>query len=240
MAIVGLVLLIASGNVAMLLSVRNAAREREFALRRALGANATVVFGQLISESLLLVAAGFRSWLDLRCISDADVHQMVGARSAIVPDRHVLLFTLTSSAVVALVFGLVPMRVASSVPLASTLQSSVGSSNTDRRHFGGRHLVLALQISLGVILLFAAALLYGTLRNLESRDLGTAGLLVFGISPQADIRTNAEAIRLHLKLLERLRALPWGRFRNCFGGSRGLRREQQRWCVGRRAESASL
>jgi len=74
----------------------------------------------------------------------------------------------------------------------------------------GRKLVVALQISLCMVLLCTAGLLYRTLRNLESRDLGmrTAGLLVFGISPQSNIRTDVDAVRFHMTLLERMRALP--------------------------------
>jgi predicted permease len=210
MAMVSLVLLIAVGNVALLLVVRNVARQREFALRRALGANARVLFAQLISESLILVVAGsvlgwiFAAWATEALAGWAELNVMVA------PDRQVLLFTLAISAVVALVFGLVPMRAASNVPLVASLKSSAGTSNTDRHRSWGRKLVVTMQISFCVVLLFSGTLLYETLRNLQSRDLGmrTAGLLVFGITPQSAVRTDAEAIRFHLALLERLRALP--------------------------------
>jgi predicted permease len=210
MTMVGLVLLIAVGNVALLLVVRNAARQREFALRRALGANARVLFAQLLSESLMLVVVGsalgwlFAVWATEALAAWAKLDVMVA------PDRQVLLFTLAISAVVALVFGLVPMRAASRVPLLASLKSSAGTSNTDRHRSGGRRLVVTMQISFCVVLLFSGTLLYETLRNLESRDLGmrTAGLVVFGLTPQSKVRTDAEAIRFHLALLERLRALP--------------------------------
>jgi predicted permease len=210
MAMVGLVLLIAVGNVALLLVVRNAARQREFALRRALGANARVLFAQLLSESLMLVVGGsalgwiFAVWTTEALAGWAQLDAMVA------PDRQVLLFTLAISAVVALVFGLVPMRAAGNVPLVQSLKSSAGTSNADRHRSWGRKLVVTMQIAFCVVLLFSGTLLYETLRNLESRDLGmrTAGLVVFGITPQSTVRTDAEAIRFHLALLERLRALP--------------------------------
>jgi predicted permease len=210
MAMVGLVLLIAVGNVALLLVVRNAARQREFALRRALGANARVLFAQLLSESLMLVVAGsalgwlFAIWATEALAGWAQLDVLVA------PDRQVLSFTLAISAVVAVVFGLVPLRAASNVPLLASLKSSAGTSNTDRHRSWGRRLVVTIQISFCVVLLFSGTLLYETLRNLESRYLGmrTAGLLVFGITPQSTVRTDAEAIRFHLALLERLRALP--------------------------------
>jgi len=210
MAMVSLVLLIAAGNVALLLVVRNAAREREFALRRALGANARVLFGQLIAESLVLVVAGSTlGWIFAAWATEA-LANWAGLDVMVAPDRQVLLFTLAISAAVALVFGLVPMRAASNVPLVGSLKSSAGTSNTDRHRSWGRKLVLTMQISFCVVLLFSGTLLYETLRNLESRDLGmrAAGLLVFGVTPQSNVRTDAEASRFHLALLERLRALP--------------------------------
>jgi predicted permease len=210
MAMVSLVLLIAVGNVALLLVVRNAAREREFALRRALGANARVLFAQLISESLMLVIAGSTlGWLFAVWATEA-LAGWAGLDVMVAPDHQVLLFTLAISAVVALVFGVAPLRAARSVPLVASLKSSAGTSNTDRHRSWGRRLVVTMQIAFCVVLLFSGTLLYETLRNLESRDLGmrTAGLVVFGITPQSTVRTDAEAIRFHLALLQRLRALP--------------------------------
>ena len=133
-----------------------------------------------------------------------------GLNIAVVPDGRVLLFTLGVSAAVALAFGLAPLRTVAGIPVTLALRSAAATSNTDRNRLWGRKLVVAAQISLCMVLLFAASLLYQTLRNLESRDLGmrTAGLLVFGVTPQANIRTDADAIRFHSALLERMRNLP--------------------------------
>lgn len=210
MTMVVLVLLIASANVAMLLLLRNAAKQREFALRRALGANARVLFGQLISESLLLVSAGcVLAWLFAKQAIEF-LTRWSDLNFPIAPDRRVLIFTISISAIVALAFGLIPMRAVNSVPLAATLKSSAATANTDRRRFFGRKLVVAAQISLCTVLLFAGDLLYGTLRNLETADLGmrAVGILVFGITPQSNIRTDAEAVRFHLRILHDIRALP--------------------------------
>ncbi len=210
MTMVALVLLIASTNVAMLLLLRNSAREREFALRRALGANARVLFGQLISESIILVAAGCALAWFLAGAATQELTRWSGLDLTIEPDRQVLLFTIAISAAIAVVFGLVPMRAASSFPLALALKTSAATSNTDRHRFSGRRLLVALQISMCAVLLFAGDLLYQTLRNLESSDLGmrTAGLLVFGIDPPSNVRTDADAIHLHLRILDTLRTLP--------------------------------
>ena len=210
MIMVGVVLLIASANVAMLLLLRNATKRREFALRRALGASARVLFGQLISESLLLVTAGcLLAWLFASQATEMLV-RWSGLDFPIALDRQVLLFTIVISSAVALVFGVVPMRAISSLPLAEALKASAATANTDRRRFLGRKLVVAAQISLCTVLLFVGQLLFATLHNLQSSDLGmrTAGLLVFGVTPQPGVHSGDEAVRFHLKILNGLRALP--------------------------------
>ena len=210
MTMVGVVLLIASANVAMLLLLRNTAKRREFALRRALGANGRVLFGQLISESLLLVAAGCAlAWFFASEATEL-LTRWSGLDFPIALDHQVLLFTIAVSALVALAFGLIPMRAVISLPLAETLKASAATANTDRGRFSGRKLVVAVQISLCTVLLFVGQLLFGTLRNLETSDLGmrTAGILVFGITPQSGVHGNADAVRFHLKILNGLRALP--------------------------------
>jgi macrolide transport system ATP-binding/permease protein len=210
MTMVGVVLLIASANVAMLLLLRNAAKRREFALRRALGASARVLFGQLISESLPLVTAGcLLAWLFASQATEMLV-RWSGLDFPIALDRHVLLFTIAVSTAVALVFGLVPMRAISSLPLAEALKASAAASNTGRGRFFSRKLVVVVQISLCTVLLFVGQLLFGTLRNLQSSDLGmrTAGIVVFGVTPRPSVHSGAEAVRFHLKILNGLRALP--------------------------------
>src|SRR5207302_681601 len=81
-------------------------------------------------------------------------------------------------------------------PLNLALRSTGGTAGTGHKRLWGRKLVVALQISLCMVLLCSAGLLYRTLRNLESSDLGmrTAGLFVFGISPQSNIHTDADAV----------------------------------------------
>ena len=210
MSMVGLILLIACANVAMLLIARNAGRQREFGLRQALGAGRRALFQQLLLESLMLVAAG--SALGWWFAGSAT--QALGAWSGIgiplEPDRTVLWFTLGVSASVALLFGLAPLRAIARIPLNLALKSAAATAHTDPGRLWGRKLIIALQIALCTVLMFAAGLLYGTLRNLESRDLGlrTSGLLVFGIEPQSGVRSDAEAIRFHTSLLARLRTLP--------------------------------
>jgi predicted permease len=210
MSMVALVLLIACANVVMLLLARNASRLPEFCLRQALGANRRALFLQMLRESVVLVAAGAAlGWLFAGAATQA-LAAWSGIQITIEPDRRVLLFTAGVSAVVAIAFGLAPMGLITRLPLNLALRSTGGTSGTGQNRLRGRKLVVALQISLCMVLLCSAGLLYRTLRNLESSDLGmrTAGLLVFGISPQSNIRTDADAIRFHTGLLERMRALP--------------------------------
>src|ERR1039458_3584708 len=124
MSMVGLILLIACANVAMLLIARNASRQSEFGLRQALGAGRRVLFLQLLLESLALVTAGAAlGWLFAGYATQA-LSAWSGIGILIAPDRTVLLFTLSISAAVALLFGLAPLRAVSRVPLNLALKSA--------------------------------------------------------------------------------------------------------------------
>ena len=210
MGTVALVLLIACANVVMLMLARNASRVPEFCLRQALGANGRALFLHLLQETALLVVAGAMiGWLFAGGATQA-LTAWSGVDIFIEPDKRVLLFTAGIAAAVAIAFGLAPVPFLSRLPLNLALRSTGGTVGAARNRLWGRKLVVALQISLCMVLLCAGGLLYRTLRNLKSSDLGmrTAGLLVFGVSPQANINSDADAIRFHTALLERMRALP--------------------------------
>jgi predicted permease len=210
MSMVGLVLLIASANVVVLLLARNAARVPELCLRQALGANRRALFVQLLQESALLVAAGGVLGSIFAGAATQALTVWSGLDFVIEPDKRVLLFTAGVSVVVALIFGLTPTGLISRLPLSLALRSSGGTAGTQRSRLWGRKAIVALQISLCMVLLCAGGLLYRTLRNLESKNLGLrpSGILVFGVTPQVNVNTDAEAIRFHTALLEKLRAIP--------------------------------
>ena len=210
LGMVAVVLLIACANVAMLLLARNSARQREFGVRISLGAGRSALFRQLAAESILLVTAGAALGWYLSILVTDQITAWSGAQLSIAPDRNVLLFTFAIAALAAFSFGLIPLRAAAGVSLAETMKTSAATANTDRLRFRGRKLVIASQIALCVVVLVAAGLLAGSLRNLESRNSGmrTASLAVFGVSPQKNIRTDAEAIRFHAFVLQRMRSLP--------------------------------
>jgi ABC-type antimicrobial peptide transport system permease subunit len=112
MAMVGLVLLIALANVVMLLMARNAARQREFSVRQALGAGRGELLRQLLTESLILVTAGGALAWGFAEMATRLLGQWAQIESSLAPDRTVLLFTLGVLVLAALLFGLAPLRVA--------------------------------------------------------------------------------------------------------------------------------
>jgi predicted permease len=210
MAMVGVVLVIACSNVAMLLVARNTARQHEFSLRIALGASRFQLFLQLLTESLLLVAAGTTlGWIFATWATEALV-AWAGLDFNVSPDHGVLAYTLTLSALAALVFGLAPLRNALRSSPGFALKTTARTVTRDKAQNRTGQAVVAFQIALCLVLLVGASLLFRTLRNLETLDLGlnTHGLLVFGITPPQVLRKDAEVVQFYHSLMDRLRALP--------------------------------
>jgi predicted permease len=210
MVTVGLVLVIACSNVAMLLVARNSARLREFSLRTALGAGRVRLFRQLLTEGLLLVAAGGTGgWLLAVWASDA-LAQWARLDVTLAPDRGVLFFSVAISLGTALVFGLVPFWSVGRVPPWVALRTSGSGATQDRAGFRAGQVVVAIQMAMCLALLVGAGLAVRSLRNLERASLGLSakGLLVFGITPPQSLRTDPEVIRFYQTLTERLRVLP--------------------------------
>jgi predicted permease len=208
MAMVGLVLLIALANVAMLLMARNANRQREFSVRQALGAGRLELFRQLATESALLVAAGGALAWGFAILATRLLANWAQIESSLAPDNTVLLFTLGLLVLAALVFGLAPMRVALASGAEQALRTSAATSNTDMGKSRTGKIVVALQMALCVVLLVGGALLVRTLRNLENTPLGMKvdGLVVFGVKP--DIKSIPQGVAFYVDLIDKLRALP--------------------------------
>jgi predicted permease len=210
MVTVGLVLVIACSNVAMLLVARNSARQREFSLRSALGAGRVRLFRQLLTEGLLLVAAGGTAgWLLALWASDA-LARWARLDVSLAPDRGVLFFSVVICLGTASIFGLVPFWSVGRVPLWVALRTSGSSATQDRTGFRAGQVVVAIQMAMCLALLVGAGLAVRSLRNLESAGLGlrAEGLLVFGITPPQSLHTDPEVIRFYKTLMDRLRVLP--------------------------------
>jgi len=206
MGLVGLVLLIACTNVAMMIQARNTVRQREFSLRLAIGAGRARIFRQLLCESLTLVTAGAGlGWL-FALTATRMLSAWSGIESGLSPDRTVLLFTLLVSAVAALAFGIVPLWSAINAPVAGVLRSTAINTTANRGRVLGGRIVLAAQMAICLVLLMAGGLLLRTLRNYANQNLGiqTQGLLVFGVTPQGQQETHA----FYRSLIDRLRTTP--------------------------------
>jgi len=208
MAMVGLVLLIAMTNVVMLLMARNAARQREFSVRQALGAGRGELLRQLLAESLILVSAsGALAWAFAE-MATRILGRWAQIESSLAPDRTVLLFTLGVLVLAAVLFGLAPLRVALAGGAELALGTSAATSNADAGKSRTGRMIVALQMALCVVLLVGGGLLIRTLRNLQNTSLGMQvdGLVVFGVQP--NITSIPDGIAFYGKLMEKLRALP--------------------------------
>lgn len=168
MGLVGIVLLIACANVANLLLARGSVRQREFAIRTAIGAGHARLIRQLLVESCLLACFGAATGVLLAGWASALlVRSMpVAARAAntfhldLALDWRVLGFTLTITALTAVLFGLIPAWRAARVDLLSTLKSAAGmpSGNARSYRYAAGKLMVIGQLAASVILLVAAGL----------------------------------------------------------------------------------
>jgi predicted permease len=208
MAMVGLVLLIALANVAMLLMARNAARQREFSVRQALGAGRGELLRQLLTESLILVTAGGVLAWGFAQIATRLLGRWAEIETSLAPDNTVLLFTLGVLAVAGLLFGLAPLGVALAGGAQQALKTSAATSNTDAGKSRTARIIVALQMTLCLVLLVGGGLLIRTLRNLQNTPLGMRadGLVVFGLKP--NISSVPEGIAFYRTLMDKLRVLP--------------------------------
>ena len=209
MEMVGLVLLIAMSNVAMLLMARNASRQREFSVRLALGAGRREMIRQLLTESALLVAlGGTAAWVFALGATRA-LGTWAQIESNLQPDGTVLWFTLCVLLLLALVFGLAPLRSAMSRGPDMLVRSSATVSQSSAQKMRVGNAVIITQIAMCVVLLVGAGLLLGTLRNLLKTPLGQKpeGLLVFGVQPQ-QAHSKEKSIAFFVALQQRLRGIP--------------------------------
>lgn len=218
MAVVGLILLIACANVANILLARSAARQKEIAVRAAVGAGALRLFRQVMTESILLAAIGGAVGLLLAHWADAALLRLVSGGPTPVPldvhpDSKVLAFTFGVSVFTGILFGLAPALRATHVDLSATLKGTSrgfsGSGSQPGRMPAGKVLVVA-QVALSLLLLVVAGLFVRTLDNLSHVQFGCDRdhLLIFSVNPLSAGYKNAEIPQLYRNILDRLNAIP--------------------------------
>jgi predicted permease len=215
LGVVLLVLVIACANVANLLLVRASSRQKEIAVRLAMGASRWRLVRQLLTESLLLATLGgavgvlFAIWIkdSLLAVGDWGGRNLAGLEARL--DLRVLGFTLAVSLLTGVVFGLVPALRATRLNLTPALKDSGRSSTVATRSWLTRSLVV-VQVSVSLLLLIGAGLLVRTLLNLQHVDPGfnESNLLLFTVEPGLIGYKDERLATLYKQMSERVEALP--------------------------------
>jgi predicted permease len=201
-----IVLLIACANVASLLSVRVIHRQREIAVRLALGAGRARLTFHLLAESVLLAVLGGMAGLALAYVGGRAV------RTVLVPDvawsgppfnAHVLLFATAATLLTGLVTGLVPALSATDISLVKWLKDGARGGSSRTR---ASAVLLIAQTALSVVLLAGAGLFLRSLRNVQRVDLGmdTSHLMIVSADMRSGLLSGLELDQLLRTAKERL------------------------------------
>jgi predicted permease len=215
MAITGTVLLIACANLANLLLARAAGREKEIAVRLAVGAGRWRIVKQLLTESLVLAALGGLAGTAVAFAADKMLlaafvpSDSAGLKISTTPDLRVLLFAFGLTLVTGLLFGLFPAMRATKPDLAPTLKNQAGAV------VGGgnvklRKALVASQVMLSLLLLVGAGLFLKSLGNLRNLGPGfqVERLIAFNLNPALIGYDTARAKVFYQRLTDNLNALP--------------------------------
>jgi putative ABC transport system permease protein len=213
MAAVALVLLVACANVANLFLVRSETRQREVAIRRALGAGRRSVARYFFAESGLLSLAGgvlgfALAWVGIQLLvtfGPASLPRLNEVRLDIVT----IAFTIGLTILAALIFGVIPiLRLA---PVAPSLHENGRSQSPTRGSHRARQFLMGAQVALALVLLVASGLMVRSFQKLRAVDPGfnPASTLTFNIGlPRTKYQTRQAAADVHSNILDRLSALP--------------------------------
>lgn len=209
---VGFVLLIVCVNVANLLLVRITSCARELALRTALGAGRRHIIGQILSESLMLAAAGGSCGLLLGAASMSLLRVLLPAdmprSSEISIDAGVVVFALVVSAVAALVFGLLPAWRASAIDVNEALKAGSRSVSSGKRSQRTQAALVISEACLSLMLVAGAGLLVRSFWNLRSIDPGFQPDHVLAADTNFERHENQSLSPKYDDLLARAKAIP--------------------------------
>ena len=215
LATTGLVLLIACANLANLLLARASVRQREIAVRQALGASRRRLIAQLMAESLLLAISGTafgvllaqvlsRGMIAFLATSDTNVFLSLGL------DGRVLGFTAAIAVSTCLLFGLAPALRATHTAPASAMRTAGRGLTAGRERFSLRRSLVVGQVALSLVLLAGALLFAGSLRKLLAVNPGfrVEGVVQADLDFQRAHYSNVRRFEVYRELTERLRAQP--------------------------------
>ena len=217
LAVAGVVLLIASANLASLMLARAASRNKEISVRKALGASRARLIRQLLTECLILSCAGvllgtlIARWgttLLVRHISTAENRVFLDLS----PDVRILVFAACLAVGTAVLFGILPALRSSRVPLVAAMKGSQARETVRRTWFRARSgsWILASQVALSLVLLMVAGLFLRSLMNLVTLDLGfdrSNVLLMTAILKPATVPPD-QRLAVYREIETRLRSLP--------------------------------
>jgi putative ABC transport system permease protein len=212
---VGLVLLIACTNVANLVLARGAARQREFAIRTAMGANRGRMIRQLLIESLLCAGGGgvvgiLLGTFLMRVLTPIVVENagIRGLTDSL--DKGVLGFAIAATVLSGVFFGLLPAWRVTRMDVTEVVKDQGSTSSASVGHVGFRKLLVAGQVAFTMLLLAGAGLFVRSLWNLRNQDLGmrTNNLITFTVQPILNGYDLPRSIALFDQMRARLSAMP--------------------------------
>ncbi len=213
MIVVGMVLLIACANVANLLLARAAARQKEIAIRLAVGASRLRLVMQLVLETVIVSLAGglaglLFAWWGVRVLVGLMPQRALPVDLNLTPDFRLLGFAFAVSLLTGLACGLVPALQATRPNLVSSLKNELRT--VGRARFDLRRMLVVAQVAISLLLLIGAGLFVRSLRNLRTLDPGFTreSVLLVNVNPQASGYKGQRLRDYYERLLSRVAAYP--------------------------------
>ncbi len=216
---VGFVMLIACANVANLLLARSTGRQRELAIRRALGAGRRRIMQQLLAESVLLGVGGAAVGLAIGAWGIAatvnymppEVERYISAWKSIRLDRDVFIFTMAVSALAGMLAGIAPALLSSRPDLVETLKAGGRGTSGSRSHHRLRSTFVVVEIALSLVLLVGATLMSKGVRGIFGMNFkfDPQTLLTMELTlPQSKYKDAPQQAQFYERLIERVASVP--------------------------------